>query len=174
MQLHGGSYQRIQLSFEGGTIHYRRRNPKNPRLSKRGKRHYRRRNSKNQRLTKRGRRQICTCNQKNPRLTKRGRKQIPHGPNAKNQSGREWGARVGAGIGKFAGALVSPLRRAQTDAINSQTYQCRQCGTSYRMGNLKRDIVPHLRRPANKKCLDLYSESSDKREMESVHLASPA
>jgi len=49
------------------------------------------------------------------------------GPNAKNQSGREWGARVGAGIGKFAGALVSPLRRAQTDAINSQTYQCRQC-----------------------------------------------
>jgi len=90
------------------------------------------------------------------------------------QSGREWGARVGAGIGKFAGALLSPLRRAQTGATNSQTYKCRQCGAIFRVGNFKRDIVPHLRRPANKKCLDMYSESSDRREMEWVRLASQA
>ena len=73
------------------------------------------------------------------------------GPDAKVQSGREWGARVGANIGKLAGALLSPLRRAQTDANNSKTYKCRQCGASFRVGNLKRDIVIHIRRPANKK-----------------------
>jgi len=79
------------------------------------------------------------------------------GSDAKNNSGFEWGAWVGAGIGKFVGALIPPLRRAQTDAINSQTYRCRQCGKGYRMGNLKRDIVPHLSRKENKKCFDLYS-----------------
>jgi len=87
------------------------------------------------------------------------------GSDAKNQPSRAYGARVGAGIGKIVDAFSTPFSRARMSATNSQTYNCRQCGKGYRMGNLKRDKVPHLSRPANKKCFDLFSESSDKREM---------
>ena len=94
------------------------------------------------------------------------------GPDAKPQSGCEWGAWVGAGIGKLVGQFLSPLHRAQTAANSAQRYKCRQCGKSFIVGHLKRDIVIHIRHPANKKCLDMFSESGDVREMESIRLAS--
>jgi len=94
------------------------------------------------------------------------------GPDAKPQSGCEWGAWVGAGIGKLVGQFLSPLHRAQTAATLAQRYKCRQCGESFIVGHLKRDIVIHIRHPANKKCLDMFSESGDVREMESIRLAS--
>ena len=40
-----------------------------------------------------------------------------------------------------------------------------QCGASH-------NIVNHIRRPANKKCLDMFSESGDLREMDWVRLSS--
>jgi len=49
-------------------------------------------------------------------------------------------------------------------------YLCRQCGYTTRMNDAKRNMVTHLRRAENKKCLDLYSDSSDTREMDWVHL----
>jgi len=94
------------------------------------------------------------------------------GPDAKPQSGHEWGARVRASIGMFAGQVVSPWRRARQAATSAQIYKCQQCGESFNVGHLKRDIVDDIRRPANKKCLDMFSESDDRREMDWVRLAS--
>jgi len=82
------------------------------------------------------------------------------------------GARVGAGIGEFVGQFLSPLHRAQTAVTSAQRYKCRQCGESFIVGHFKRDIVIHIRRPANKKSLDMFSESGDLREMEWARLAS--
>ena len=56
-------------------------------------------------------------------------------------------------------------------AANKKDYKCQQCGCNYKMNNLKRNMVRHLSHEANKKCLDHYSESRDKREMEWVRLA---
>jgi len=39
-------------------------------------------------------------------------------------------------------------------------------------GHLKRDIVIHIRHPANKECLEMFSGSGDVREMEWARLAS--
>ena len=50
-------------------------------------------------------------------------------------------------------------------ASNSKDYECRQCGKSCTMANIKRDMVSHLSRTENTKCLELHSESSDQREM---------
>ena len=83
---------------------------------------------------------------------------------------RAYGARAGAGIGKFVGAFVTPKALAQAADSNSKDYQCRQNGKSCKMGNLKRNMVSHLSLTANKKCLELYSESGDKREMVWVRL----
>ena len=88
-----------------------------------------------------------------------------------HKRGQGFGERVGAGIGKFVGMVATPVRRAMEAAANSKEYQCRQCGRGYRMGNVKRDMVTHLRSEANRECLVLYSESSDKREMLWVSLA---
>ena len=56
--------------------------------------------------------------------------------NAKHVSGREWGARVGVGIGMFAGQFVLPLYRAQTKANSAQIYKCQQCGDSLNVRHL--------------------------------------
>jgi len=48
-------------------------------------------------------------------------------------------------------------------ASNSKDYEFRQCGKSCTMANIKRDMVSHLSRTENTKCLELYSESSDQR-----------
>jgi len=93
------------------------------------------------------------------------------GCDAKTRAGRGYGARVGKEIGKAIGAVATQMRRAMEAAANSKEYQCRQCGRGYRMGNVKRDMVTHLRSEANRECLVLYSESSDKREMLWVSLA---
>ena len=44
-------------------------------------------------------------------------------------------------------------------------YLCRQCGYKSTMTDVKRNMVAHLRRAENKKCLDLYSDTSDTRDM---------
>jgi len=61
--------------------------------------------------------------------------------------------------------------RAMEAAANSKDYNCQQCGCNYKMSNLKRNMGRHLSHEANKACLDHYSESTDKREMEWVRLA---
>ena len=86
------------------------------------------------------------------------------GSDAKNHPTREFGARVGAAIGKAVGAFITPKARARTAASNSKDYKCRQCGKSCKMGHIKRDMVRHLSRTENTKCLKLYSESGDQRE----------
>jgi len=93
------------------------------------------------------------------------------GCDAKTQAGRGFGSRVGKQIGQAIGAGATQVRRAMEAAANSKDYQCRQCGRGCKMGNLKRDMVRHLRSEANRKCLVLYSESKDKREMLWVSLA---
>jgi len=93
------------------------------------------------------------------------------GCDAKTKAGRGYGARVGKQIGQAIGAGATQVRRAMEAAANSKDYQCRQCGRGCKMGNLKRDMVRHLRSEANRECLVLYSESSDKREMLWVSLA---
>ena len=93
------------------------------------------------------------------------------GSDAKHRRGYGYGERVGAKIGQFIGAVATPLLRAMQAAANSKDYQCRQCGCGYKMNNLKRNMVLHLSKEANRKCLVHYSESRDKREMEWVRLA---
>jgi len=82
----------------------------------------------------------------------------------KTQAGREYGARVGKQIGQSIGAVTTELQRTMMAAINAKKYQCRQCGYGCTMGNIKRDMIKHLKSEANKKCLILYSESTDQRE----------
>jgi len=57
------------------------------------------------------------------------------------------------------------------DPVIPARYLCRQCGYTSTMAHAKPNMVTHLSRAANKKCLDLYSESSDTREMHWVRLA---
>ena len=93
------------------------------------------------------------------------------GCDAPHQRGHGYEERVGAGIGKFVGMVATPERRAMEAAANSRDYKCQQCGCNYEMSNLKRNMDSHLSHKANKACLDHYSESTDKREMEWVRLA---
>jgi len=86
------------------------------------------------------------------------------GADAKPAASHAFGARVGANIGKMVGVSATPKARAQSAASNSQDYVCRQCGYTTKMKMVKRDMVTHLGREANKQCLDLYSESKDKRD----------
>jgi len=72
----------------------------------------------------------------------------------------------------FVGQVFTPLHRAQHAANSPQIYKCPQCGESMKLGHLKRDIVIHIRSPANKECLEMFSESGDVREMEWARLAS--
>jgi len=57
-------------------------------------------------------------------------------PDAKQQLGHEWGARVGTGIRKFVGAGFTPLHRAQNAANSAKIYKCPQCGESMKLGHL--------------------------------------
>jgi len=93
------------------------------------------------------------------------------GCDAKNRSGRQYGARVGASIGQSVGAGATSMRRAMEAAANSNEYQCRQCGRGYTKQHLKKNMVSHLSTEANRQCLVHYSESKDLREMEWVRLA---
>jgi len=86
------------------------------------------------------------------------------GADATPQASHAFGARVGAGIGKMVGALTTPKLQAQSAACNSKDYICWQCGYTTKMKNVKRDMVAHLGREENKQCLNLYSQSPDKRE----------
>jgi len=86
------------------------------------------------------------------------------GPDAKTQPSRAFGARVGAAIGKMVGASATPKARARSAASNAQEYMCQHCGYKTTMGHVKIAMVAHLGREENKKCLDLYSQSQDKRE----------
>jgi len=90
------------------------------------------------------------------------------GCDAKSPRGLGYGERVGAGIGKFVGMVATPQRRAMEAASNSRDYKCQQCGRSYKMNNLKRNMIKHLSHEANKACLDHYSKSSNKRERDWV------
>ena len=89
---------------------------------------------------------------------------------AKPAASRAFGARVGARIGKMVGVSATPRALAQSAASNSQDYACRQCGYTTTMKHVKRDMVTHLGREANKQCLDLYSESEDKRDQVLVQI----
>ena len=44
-------------------------------------------------------------------------------------------------------------------------YLCRKCGYTSQPNHVKRNMVRHLRNAKNKDCLELYSGSSDPREM---------
>ena len=57
-----------------------------------------------------------------------------------------------------------------TAASDLKDYECRRCGKSCRMRNIKRDMVRHLSHADNTKCLELYSKSSDQLEMDWVRL----
>jgi len=43
--------------------------------------------------------------------------------------------------------------------------ECRKCGYTTQQNGAKRNMVRHLKRPENKECLKLYSDSTDPREM---------
>ena len=86
------------------------------------------------------------------------------GPDAKQQSGRAFGERMGAAIGKMVGASATPKARARSAASNAQEYMCQHCGYKTTMGHVKIAMVAHLGREENKQCLNLYSQSPDKRE----------
>jgi len=43
--------------------------------------------------------------------------------------------------------------------------ECRKCGYTTQHRDAKRNMVRHLKRPENKECLQLYSDSTDAREM---------
>ena len=86
------------------------------------------------------------------------------GPGAKNAPSRAFGAWVCASIGKAIGAFITPKNSAVTAANNSKDYECRQCGKSCKMANIKRNMIRHLSHADNTKCIELYSESGDERE----------
>ena len=92
------------------------------------------------------------------------------GPDAKQQSGRAFGERMGAAIGKMVGVPATPLAKDRSAANNAQEYTCRHCGYKTTMQNIKRAMPAHLGRAENKACLDLYSQSLDAREKRWVEL----
>jgi len=92
------------------------------------------------------------------------------GPDAKQQSGRAFGERMGAAIGKMVGVPATPQAKDRIAATNAQEYTCRHCGFETTMRNVKRDMPAHLGRAENKTCLDLYSQSLDAREKSWVKL----
>ena len=79
---------------------------------------------------------------------------------------------MGAAIGKFVGALITPIHRAQNAANRARIYKCPQCGESMTMVHLKKAMVIHIRNPANKECLNMLSQSGDVQDMEWARLAS--
>jgi len=182
-------------------MHYRRRNPRNPRRSKRGKRRgrrpVRRCNSKNLRLSESGCRLFARMplsdlwihtSGSNPSPPLRTRTWSSHGRGIVENPQFTNPAQVPTpnfnlvlnGVHGWVRASESSLARLYRHCAvhrlppSTHRHTNADSGQSYRMGNLKRDMLRHLSRTANKKCLDLYSESSDKREMECVRLASPA
>ena len=43
--------------------------------------------------------------------------------------------------------------------------ECQKCGYTTQQNGAKRNMINHLKRPENKECLKLYSDSTDPREM---------
>jgi len=87
-------------------------------------------------------------------------------PDVKQTPGWDCGEMVGATIGKAIGIGTTPLQRAQNAANSAKLYECPQCGESMKLAHRKRDMVIHCRKPDNKACLDMVSESGDLQQME--------
>ena len=54
------------------------------------------------------------------------------------------------------------IKQVHEPAIGAE---CRNCGYATQQHHAKRNMVAHLKRPENKECLKLYSDSADPREM---------
>jgi len=59
-----------------------------------------------------------------------------------------------------------------TAVRESKDYECRQCGYRLQDSNVKRGMITHLGHEDNTQCLELYSKSSDQREMDLATAAS--
>ena len=55
------------------------------------------------------------------------------------------------------------------DPAIPEEYKCRKCGYTTKPSHAKQNMIRHLRNAQNKDCLELYSDSSDPREMAWVH-----
>ena len=71
----------------------------------------------------------------------------------------------------FIGIAATPLQRAQASDNAVRPCEYPACGESMAMAYLKRDIVLHCRKPANKTCLDMLSQSGNVWRMEWARLA---
>jgi len=161
---------RIQLSMEIGAMHCHRRSPGNLRLSDHWLRNVREsvsQQSEDIHKWFKSRPANADWDKAAERMwyeQKPSVRKSRTGPDAKQHKGHEFGARIGAAIGKLVGVPVTPHNKACSAASNAQEYRCRQCGYKTTMQNVKRAMPAHLGRAENKKCLDHYSQSLDARE----------
>ena len=93
------------------------------------------------------------------------------GPDVKQRSGLDWAERVGAAIRKAVGKGTMPFQRDQHSANSARLYECPQCGESMTMKHQKRSMVIHIRKPENRECLNILSESGDLQQMQWARLA---